>query len=104
MAAILDKLNKSYIKSLLWISVVSFLIAWITGTYDFSEQVYGKYYHLGWRIFFPVFFLLTGLIFLVRQITVGFHNRAANIILAGSWILLIAWFLQLIWRHNGPSI
>ena len=104
MEALLHKLNKSYLKSLLWISMVSFIIAWVTGTYEFSEQIYGKYYHLGWRIFFPVFFLLTGLIFLVRQIVVGFHNRAANIVLALAWIFLIVWFLQLIWRHNGPVI
>ncbi|MEJ2005600.1 MAG: hypothetical protein P8X57_11690 [Cyclobacteriaceae bacterium] len=104
LPAALEKLNKSYIRSLLAISAISLVIAWLTGEHQFSQQVYGKYYHLGWRIFFPVFFLLTGLIFLVRQITVGFHNRVANIILISSWILLVTWFLQLIWQDNGPTL
>jgi len=89
---------------MLAIVLISFLIAWLTGQHDFSDQVYGRYYHLGWEIFFPVLFLLTGLIFLVRQITTGFYSKVANMILLASWLLLIAWFLQLVWRHNGPSI
>lgn len=97
-------LKRTWVRSLIVILLVSVMIAWINGTHSYSEQVYGRYYHLGWRIFTPVFLLLTGLVFLMQQIINGFEKRIPNIILAASWILLIAWFLQLVWRHNGPEI
>jgi Kef-type K+ transport system membrane component KefB len=94
----------SHIRAILGTALISLLIAWINGTHQYSEQVYGKYYHLGWEVFLPVFFFLMGVVFLIRQITRDFRNLAGNIILAVSWIALIAWLLHLVWRYNGPSI